>query len=203
MSIVRDLVNLFVAVCASLLVLAAFVTPALGHGAFVFPSEMPVVVAVAAITILVNLVGLYADLRPGSAMDRRIELRTETGVDAISLDAIEARLLDDLSAQPDVSHARVDLSQREADQPLLCELTFRLHRVEDVSGRAAYFKQMARDSFLRLLPNGPGLEIRANVVDLLRDPAPTPPVYQQEPGEARQEFSGPVYPVSGMDQEQA
>ncbi len=182
---ILELVNMVVALVAGLAVVLMWMfepirEPLVGlvtHYVFGIPFLLVAVVAVVG-NILVVLRS-----RTRGLGHRTLTISTDGGTDTISVDAIESRLLDELTAAPDISNPRVELTVRGEGLPLLCAVSFKLERTEDVIGRTEELKRRVREAFLRIIPSGAGIEINASVVDLARGGVK----------KAEREFAGPVY----------
>jgi hypothetical protein len=152
-------------------------------------------VVVAALVLLLNLLTAIQEYRRGG-FRRNLLITTESGQSVFSIRALEAQILDDLGRAPDVTDAAVQMEVQGEGQPVLCHLAFKLRRQEDVAARVDQIKQSTRESFTRLLPTGVGIEIDANVTDLVSERA----VSAGASGEGG-EFSGPVYPVCDSEED--
>jgi hypothetical protein len=137
-----------------------------------------------------NFMEAYRDYAE-SESQRLLEVTTEQGVNAISIHALELQLLDVLNRAGDVSAPKVSLVSREDGAQIVCSLSFDLKKQDDVMKRADELKKLAREKFLKLIPSGVGIEIRANVTDLIDGTLAASGVSRQS-----DEFSGPVYPVT-------
>lgn len=195
-----DVLNIFVAVFASLGVVSLlFLAPEQREAFRLFLSQGTsgtLAVLAALVTLLLNLLSRVHDALGGEAR-RVLTLQGDNGTNLISIPALEARLLDVLASSSDVSNPKLTLHVRGEGVPLLCDLSYALHRIENVTGRADEIKRRIREAFLSIIPEGIGIEMNAHVLDLLRDGATVSSVGYEAPS---REFSGPIYPIeSGYD----
>ncbi|MCX7934308.1 MAG: alkaline shock response membrane anchor protein AmaP [Planctomycetota bacterium] len=122
---------------------------------------------------------------------RNLEIVTEEGANAVSIQALEEYLLQELRRAADVIEPEVRMEARGVGEPLLCRLEFKLRRQENVMRRADELKRKVREAFAALIPTGASLEIAAHIRDL---------VAEGEIEKAREaEFSGPRYPVGDSE----
>ena len=181
-----------VLVCCGLLVLALDVEQAAARLA-PWKDRGAVLVVLAGGVLVANLVSAVLLVR-GGWLRRNLSLTNEDGASTISIEALEAILLDLLSAEPDVHEPVVRLNVEGEGLPLDCQLHFALKRQADVTGRIDTLKAAVRDAFLETIPQGVGIEITATVPDLLDPRSPVeaaPPPAEPAP----REFTGPVYPT--------
>lgn len=143
-----------------------------------------------AIVVLLNIYCAYRYFQIMRHRQRAIEVTGRNGISSISIDAVQNRLLDLLAKLPDVAHPHVRLSV--GGNTIRCALDFALQRARDITGRADEIKQTMRDSFLRMIPGGPTIEITVNVTDI---EAPQDTDRTSEAGS----FSGPIYPSHPAD----
>ncbi len=192
-----DVVNLFVCIlAAAYLVILVFATDrllgiqqTLAAGSW----SRLLLFVIGAGLVAWNLVVALREYRDG-AYRRNLEITTEEGINTVSIKAIEDQLAAELRKAADVSDARVVLDARGEGVPLACSLSFKLDCQDDVMHRVDELKKTVRDTFFRIIPSGIGIEIAANVLDLVGHEAATQPATAEA---GKDEFSGPKYPVSG------
>jgi len=197
-----DAVNLFVCVVAGAYLVALPLLPdrVLGPQARLATGWTGVVLfAMGAGLVLWNLIVACQEYRAG-AYRRDLEITTEEGTNTVSIRALEDQLMAELRRAGDVSDARVALDARGEGVPLLCRLSFKLRCQDDVMHRVDELKKGVRETFFRIIPSGIGIEISANVSDLVGRDEPAPASAGAAPSEA---FEGPKYPVGGGYSEDA
>lgn len=184
-----DYLNTFVTVFLGALCVGAFVSPArLGvvlDQAGTLPGRLVLLVGGLAL-LLLNALAIVLELRAGMR-ERTLQVVTESGTNAVSVDALERQLLEDLARAQDVVEPRIRLDVDVQDQPLPCAITMKLRKQENVMGRIDEIKRTVRDRYVRMIPSGPGIDITCRVTDIVSDTA--------RPKGGGEEFSGPVYPV--------
>lgn len=121
-----------------------------------------------------------------------LRISTEEGPSELSVTALEALLVRELKDQPDVVDPLVTIYPKREGYPIICIIELSLKRQDDVIRRTDALKKMVRSSFLRLIPSGVTVEIRAEIRNIVDD-APTPA------NQTFSEFSGPVYPEGTDD----
>jgi hypothetical protein len=145
-----------------------------------------VLLAAGLVLLALNAVSIVLDIRAGLRA-RSLQLTTESGTNAVSVDALERQLLEDLERAGDIIDPRLHLEVDVPDHPIPCEITMKLRKQENVMGRIDEIKRGVRDRYVRMIPSGPGIDITCRVTDIVSEPA--------RPRSGSDEFSGPVYPV--------
>lgn len=142
-------------------------------------------------TVLLNIALAILEYR-GGVFRKALEITTEEGANAVSIEALERQLLDSMSQADDVADARIHLDARGEGQPVICRLAFKLRRQNDVMHRVDELKKRVRETFLRIIPSGVGIEISATVTDLVES---VQPAAAQTSGSSASgyEFSGPDF----------
>lgn len=187
-----DCLNTVFAVLSALCLLLMKVAPGKGEalsGFFQTGLVGSVAFCAAIAVVALNLYLAVQEFRRCEAC-RQIEVVTESGVNRISVHALEAQLLDELSGEPDVSEARVAMDVRGENQPVRCMLSFKLARQSNVTGRSDALKKKVREAFDRILSGKATIEVSASVTDLV---APKAGSAEER---ATSDFFGPVYPTT-------
>ncbi len=186
---IMDLVNLFLGILAGFFFLALTLRTEqllvyLQHGSQGWWSML--FVALGLIIVAANAWLVLAEYRRGR-FRRNLEIVTEEGTNAVSIQALEEYLLQEMRRAADVIEPAVRMEARAPGEPILCRLEFKLRRQENVMRRADEIKRKVREAFAALIPSGASLEIAAHIRDLAAD---------GETEKSRDaEFSGPRYPV--------
>ena len=124
-----------------------------------------------------------------------LRISTEQGKIELSVAALEMQLLRDLRNEPDVSEPVVRLEPHGEGKPMLCEVSLKLRRQDDVISRMDSLKRMVSDNIYRLIPSGLTVEIRVEIKGFVTD---NPRVSRRERAPAEPgEFNGPVYSDGG------
>lgn len=147
-----------------------------------------VVLVVGLVIVVLNLAQAFREFRAGT-FRRDLEITTEEGANRVNIHALERQLLAELTRQADISDASVILDAHGEGHPIACNLQFKLKRQDDVMKRVDTLKKAVRDTFLRIIPSGVGIEITATITDLVDATAP-----QASSGaSASPAFSGPDF----------
>lgn len=146
---------------------------------------------VGALLLYMNIRLLVQEWRDGG-LRWMLRISTEEGPSELSVTALEALLVRELRDQPDVVDPLVTIYPKREGYPIVCIIELSLKRQDDVIRRTDALKKMVRTSFLRMIPNGVTVEIRAEIRNIVDDaPAPASQTFG--------EFSGPVYPEGTDD----
>lgn len=146
-----------------------------------------------AFVVGVNIHVLVREWKAGG-LRNNLRITTEQGMTEVSVPSMEMILLRDLKAEPDIVEPGVTLKPRGEGKPMLCEVTLKLRRQEDVIKRIDGVKRKVRDIIDRLIPGGFTVEVLVEVRDFVSDP---PPAHRDSAGEAGDDFNGPVYSDAG------
>lgn len=141
----------------------------------------------------INIHVLVREWKAGG-LRNNLRITTEQGMTEVSVPSMEQILLRDLKAEPDIVEPSVTLKPRGEGKPMLCEVTLKLRRQEDVIKRIDGVKKKVRDVIDRLIPGGFTVEVLVEVRDFVSEPAAA---RRDGAGEAGEEFNGPVYSDGG------
>ncbi len=140
----------------------------------------------------VNIHVLVREWKAGG-LRNNLRITTEQGMTEVSVPSMEMILLRDLKAEPDIVEPSVILKPRGEGKPMLCEVTLKLRRQEDVIKRIDGIKRKVRDIIDRLIPGGFTVEVLVEVRDFVSESIRS----RDSSGEAGDDFNGPVYCDAG------
>lgn len=142
---------------------------------------------VGAFLLLLNLNYLLREWRAGG-FRRNVRVTSDQGMNEISIAALEALLLRNLRAEPDIVDPQVLLTARGEGKPMLCQLELKLRKQDEVIRRMDAIKRKIRDDIDRLIPGGLTVEVEAEVRDFVSEAA-----REKDKPVEQGEFNGPVY----------
>lgn len=187
-----DILNIIVSVFASVVMVGLLTNSTYTLARVDDASEGSRVIILAilgCVTLALNIVAVVYEHRYG-AFRRDLHITTEEGANTISIAALERQLLDELRGADDVADAWINLTARGEGQPVQCHLSFKMRRQGDVMHRTDELKKQVRESFMRIIPSGVGIEISATVTDLVDS---FQPQQKASPVSGQPEFSGPDF----------
>ena len=150
---------------------------------------------ISGILTLLNIYTILHTLKQMRKRKRAIEIENDNGVNSISIDAVQKRLSDMLTTNPDIIHPRLYLELGHKHKPIRCDVQFGLKCTENITGRTDEIKSEITSAFNNMIPNGPGVTVKASIVDIEGDGTTVKPKNETV-------FSGPVYPNDEDDSDE-
>ncbi len=145
------------------------------------------VLFVSGLLIILNIYTIFHTLKQMRKRKRAIEITNDNGINSISIDAVQKRLSDMLNSNSDIIHPKLYLELGHKNKPIHCDVEFGLKCTQNITGRTDDIKAEITSAFNNLIPNGPGVIVKASIIDIEGDGSITTP----KPDTV---FSGPVYP---------
>ncbi|MBN2712084.1 MAG: hypothetical protein JXR97_06560 [Planctomycetes bacterium] len=140
--------------------------------------------------VALNIILAISEFKQGG-FRRNLEVSSEDGHSTLSITALERQLLSTIASESDVIDPHVNLTAHGEGVPISCHAEFKLKRQDDVLARLDVIKKHLREAFLRIIPNGVGIEVSANVVDIVSEN--TVKSSSSSAGQSSSEFRGPDY----------
>ncbi len=147
---------------------------------------------VSGIMVLLNLYTIFHSLKQMHKRKRAIEIENDSGVNSISIDAVQKRLSEMLNATTDIIHPRLYLELGSKNKPIRCNVEFGLKCTRNITGRTDEIKSQITSVFNNMIPNGPGIIVKASIIEIENDGEAIKP-------ERDTVFSGPIYPNDEED----
>ncbi len=147
---------------------------------------------VSVILVLLNIYTILHTLKQMRKRKRAIEIENDNGINSISIDAVQKRLADMLSSNPDIVHPRLYLELGHKHKPIRCDVEFGLKCTHNITGRTDEIKSEITTAFNNMIPSGPGVMVKASIVDIEGDSTTVKPKNETV-------FSGPIYPNNSED----